>query len=178
MRGHTHILGGVLFAEAALLTTGHGTVGDTEAAFLTAAAFGALLPDIDHPGAKISKMNSATRMLSAGVSALTRHRGFTHTLVFTAIITLLSAITIYFHVPYCYSICSGLLIGMLSHMCLDSLNPTGIMWLYPFRKKRYHIAKIKTGSPAETWFFLGAAALAMILFKFSGAIPALANTIL
>lgn len=42
-----------------------------------------------------------------------------------------------------------LLVGILSHLLLDTLNPEGIMWLYPVRKQRFHLLSIKTDSVGE-----------------------------
>ena len=45
--------------------------------------------------------------------------------------------------------CWFFLAGILSHLILDTLNPEGILWLYPFRKKRFHLLSIKTDSNGE-----------------------------
>lgn len=42
------------------------------------------------------------------------------------------------------------LAGILSHLLMDSLNDTGIMWLWPFCSKHIHVLSIRTGSFTET----------------------------
>lgn len=42
-------------------------------------------------------------------------------------------------------IATGTLLGYLSHLLLDSLNRAGIPLLYPFTKRKFHIACLKTG---------------------------------
>lgn len=153
MQGKTHALGGLLLAEAVLMVLKRPEFGNGESIFLIAGAVGGLLPDIDHPYSKISKTNAMTQMISAGVGAVTKHRGFTHTVLFAAIMALIPAALFFWKgLIYCDMFALGLFVGMISHLMLDSLNPTGIMWLYPFKKKKYHIMKIKTGSSREDVF--------------------------
>jgi membrane-bound metal-dependent hydrolase YbcI (DUF457 family) len=54
------------------------------------------------------------------------HRGFLH----TPLILGISLIVIYLFTKRA-DICAGFGAGFLSHLFLDTLNPTGIMWLYP-----------------------------------------------
>ena len=54
------------------------------------------------------------------------HRGLVHTLAFMA----LSMILVYL-ISRRTGITLGFGVGFLSHLFLDSLNPTGIAWLYP-----------------------------------------------
>jgi membrane-bound metal-dependent hydrolase YbcI (DUF457 family) len=54
------------------------------------------------------------------------HRGFVHTLAFTA----LGMIAIYL-ISRRTGITLGFGVGFLSHLFLDSITPTGIVWLYP-----------------------------------------------
>lgn len=42
-------------------------------------------------------------------------------------------------------IAAGVMLGYLSHLLLDSLNRAGIPLLYPFTKRKFHIACLKTG---------------------------------
>lgn len=70
--------------------------------------------------------------------------------------------------------CIFLEAGMLSHLLLDTLNPEGIMWLYPIRKQRYHLLGIKTNSTGEQAVFalliLITGAWLMLLLDRSGAL--------
>ncbi len=54
------------------------------------------------------------------------HRGFFHTPIILGII--LIGIYLATKSP---SICAGFGVGFLSHLFIDTFNPTGIMWLYP-----------------------------------------------
>ena len=42
-------------------------------------------------------------------------------------------------------IAAGVMLGYLSHLLLDSLNRAGIPLFYPFTKRKFHIACLKTG---------------------------------
>jgi inner membrane protein len=79
---------------------------------------GSLLPDIDTPFSKLGKYNV--------FAAIMLHRGITHSLLATGIIAaiglLISPIMVW------------VAVGYLSHLLADSLTPSGIRWLYPFRK--------------------------------------------
>jgi inner membrane protein len=79
---------------------------------------GSLLPDVDTPFSKLGKYNP--------FAALMRHRGFMHSLLASGIIatigTLISPI-----------VGIWVSVGYLSHLCADSLTPSGIRWLYPFK---------------------------------------------
>lgn len=61
-------------------------------------------------------------------------------------------------------------IGCISHLIYDSVNKQGIMWLHPFKKKRYRIGTIQTESKEESYFrafmFLITAVLAVALQPF------------
>lgn len=52
--------------------------------------------------------------------------------------------------------CVFLFIGMISHLCADSLNPEGVPWLWPIRplEKKLHvpIISITTGTAMETFY--------------------------
>lgn len=166
MRGTTHSAGGLLFAVALLYAMGVKEVAHEEEVLLAASAFGALIPDIDHQGSKISKMNHASKIVSVVVSSLSRHRGITHTVPFcvaaAAPVFLLWKAGIHLMFP----LGVGLFLGMVSHLVLDSFNPTGIMWMYPAKKKHYHIMRIRTGSVGETVFMI--AVVALIAYLASG----------
>ena len=144
MTGKTHILGGVA-TSVLLMAVGH----DLSAVSASAAVFGSLLPDIDHFNSKISNKNFATKMISAVTTTIFKHRGFLHTPLF---ILLTGAVLFVFGQYYCewlnlliLPICAG----MLSHLCLDTLNPQGIMWAYPFSRRRMNLLNITTSSFME-----------------------------
>lgn len=125
MRGHTHLIvsgtiGYLLFPEIGLIGAG-------------AAAMGGLLPDLDHPGSMLGRRAPIFSALAD------HHRGWFHTLVGAAAFTLVAAV-----INPAAAI--GVATGYLSHLALDTLNPSGIMWLWPIRRERIHILNIRSGS--------------------------------
>lgn len=154
MKGHTHIIGGVAAASAVMLLmekTGHGpefvTDAVTEAAvFLSTAAAGALIPDID---IKQSTISGKHKLISFIARIFFGHRKFTHSLLgLAAAGGILYLIALFVSIPYMGWIASGLLCGILSHILLDMLNPKGVQLLYPV-KTMVSIGKIKTGGLLE-----------------------------
>ena len=158
MTAKTHILGGFFLGGLLCLT---GAVSTQAApALLTAASVGALLQDIDHQGSKVSRSGAAGAIVSFAVSAFTTHRGVIHTPTFTA--AFLAALSLALRlagISDWLTILAGLGVGMLSHLMLDTLNPSGIMWLWPWTRKRFHVASVRTGSICE----LGAAVALLAL---------------
>jgi membrane-bound metal-dependent hydrolase YbcI (DUF457 family) len=75
---------------------------------------GGIIPDID------------TVFYVMGLPFPFVHRGFLHTPIVLGIIL----IGIYLATKRT-DICAGFGVGFLSHLLLDTLTPTGIMWLYP-----------------------------------------------
>ncbi len=75
-------------------------------------AVGSLLPDIDHSGSTLGRFIKP-------ISKRLRHRSITHSLLFFALMILIS--------PY-------LAIGVLTHIILDLLNPKGVELFYPCKK--------------------------------------------
>lgn len=144
MQGVTHMAGGAAFAAVYTLVAHPGLSIGQEAAIIGIGALGGLIPDIDHPNSKISHK---LKPVSAVVSLMFSHRGFFHTpilyLVLWEIWEMLCPGTEYLVYGRL------LFLGIASHLVLDSLNSVGIPMLFPFSKKRRHIAKIKTGSKAE-----------------------------
>ncbi len=137
----THFVGGICATAIA------STVVPMEDIAIVAAvsAFSALLPDIDIEG---SKVNNKAGLIGKGISSAFNHRGFIHTPILYIVLYYLTTLIL----PA--NICLGFLIGTISHLVIDSFNYTGIMWLYPFTKKHYHIASIKTRSVGETIFLI------------------------
>ena len=54
---------------------------------------------------------------------------------------------------YEYFIALCVFAGTISHLFLDMLNPEGVMLFYPF-KKRLHLARVTTGTKAESGFIV------------------------
>lgn len=61
-------------------------------------------------------------------------------------------------------LCIALFLGCLSHLVYDTFNLQGIMWLHPFKKKRYKLAKIQTTSQEELFFRIVMILITIILF--------------
>ena len=115
---------------------------------LILALFGSIFPDIDHPRAYISR--GYWSILSAAIRKTTGHRGWTHSLFGAGLFTgILLLILWYFKVSLFLAF--GFFLGYLSHLISDSLNPTGVNWFWP-KRKRYGIGLIRTGSRSEDLF--------------------------
>lgn len=163
MTGKTHLVAGLLAGEIAACCLEPTVQVFSTSSILLGAAVGSLLPDIDHPGSTISRRSLFSLITSTAVSAVTRHRGFTHTPVFLVLIALIISIVSFFYSEFGWNIGIGILVGIVSHYVMDSLNPGGIMWLYPFSTKHYHLTRIRTGSATELIFF-GALCSFTVLF--------------
>ncbi|GAA1490982.1 metal-dependent hydrolase [Brachybacterium sacelli] len=83
-------------AQVAGRSTGIGVLDLTATEVLAGAVVttgAALLPDIDHPGATISRSaGGASKLLTSAVGSVAGHRGATHTLLAVAAFTLLAAL--------------------------------------------------------------------------------------
>lgn len=147
----THSLGGVVAGVAVCSVTG---ICDPiyQAAVMTGAVLGSLLPDIDH---RKSWIGHKLPFIASILSGLFKHRGFLHTPLFIFIMWgfLSYAIPIWLggsrELYEATLFCKGLIPGMLSHLILDTLNVQGIMWFWPVSKQRWHILPIRTGSLGE-----------------------------
>lgn len=117
---------------------------------LVLALFGSIFPDIDHPRSLISR--GYWSILSVAIQKTTRHRGWTHSLfgagVFTGFILL-----ILWYLKANPFLSFGFFLGYISHLISDSLNPTGVNWFWP-KRRRYGIGIIRTGSVEERIFSL------------------------
>lgn len=149
MTGKTHILGGLIAGELFAVKLGCPFGSPLAAVILGSSVFGALLPDIDHAGSTISNANGTIKTVSKAAHLFFGHRGFLHTPLFVFLIMFISNYNQYFGVENGWYIINSLSIGMLSHLILDSLNPSGVMWLYPIASTKIHIAAIRTGSAGE-----------------------------
>ena len=177
MIGRTHVLGGVLAAEATWSLAGSMS-SQTMALVGAAAILGSILPDIDHPQSLIASSSLTSRVAATTVSAVTRHRGLTHTTVFVVGLSFLCwwLLARYTRLPDPQYISSGLCAGLLSHLILDSLNEKGVMWLWPISTKHISIGAIRTGSFGETIFRIVLLAVALLLLL--GFLPSLSNLFL
>ena len=111
--------------------------------FIIILLIASVLPDIDSYKSKIGKK---VKPLSFLINIFLGHRGIFHSL-FLLILILLFIMLIN------YEITAAFFIGYLSHLVLDSLTPEGVMFLYPFSKKRIQ-GFIRTGSLFENILFV------------------------
>lgn len=96
---------------------------------------GSITADIDSP-------NSLLGRWTFPISVVMKHRGFTHTIPGALLFAL--PIWIYSKIYF-----MTFLISYIFHLVVDTLTPAGVLWLYPFKNKRYTLNLIKTGSPEE-----------------------------
>lgn len=144
----THILFGILltlisFKEIPAL----GSLTPFDHSMLLA-ALGALVADLDHPNGYLSRGN--WRFLSMGVRTTTSHRGWTHSIFGAFFFTVFAGAASWYYVNSLFYIVP-FTIGYLSHLISDSLNPTGVNWLWP-KKDKYKINLVKTGGKGEAVF--------------------------
>ena len=174
MTAKTHILGGILAGE--LVCIAGISTAVSAPALLAGAVAGSLLPDIDHRGSKISRSGAAGRVASLAVSAVTTHRGVIHTPAFIlALGAVLGAASFFADWTLGPALLLGLMVGMLSHLVLDTLNPSGIMWFWPISRKRFHLASIRTNSLFE--WVTATALLALDAWLAADCLPQLADEI-
>lgn len=152
MKGKTHIAGGIaigylVFNNIEILNV---NLSDEKTLFLATIGLtlGALFPDIDH---KNSTILNKVKSIGNIISKIFKHRGFTHSILGSIIITILfawlfssSGIDKTFNIILIKSI----YIGIISHILLDMLTPSGVSLLYPY-DKRYNIANFRIGGIGE-----------------------------
>lgn len=120
------------------------------------AAASALIPDIDHKNSHISHKLKPVGFVASTVFG---HRKLLHSIIPYLCLYIAAILTF----PAFTSIILSGLVGILSHLFLDMLNPEGVPLFYPFVKKRMSLAKIKTGSGGDT--LVGVACLGACVFQ-------------
>ena len=124
---------------------------------IIAVVLGSLLPDIDHPNGTIRQMMDLPRFLKHPISTIIPHRGPTHTVWAGILFFLLAAgLAAWGGNPIVVSLATGIamFIRYSSHLILDSLNPTGVKWVTPWKDLKLH-GPIRTGGREEEYFFYG-----------------------
>ncbi|MEM4153055.1 MAG: metal-dependent hydrolase [Candidatus Pacearchaeota archaeon] len=118
--------------------------------FAAIMAFGSILPDIDSPSSFVNRKYLFG--IGKNIAAFSEHRGFFHSIFGILIFATLSIISIHLlKLPLIYSV--ALPLGYFMHLAADSLNVSGIKWLW--KSNKLHIKwKIKTGSISEQLFFI------------------------
>lgn len=149
MMGYSHAISGA----AAWLTVGQ--VLDVDPAVTmggaAVAAVAALLPDLDHPNARLARAIPLGGMLARGIAVVAGgHRRGTHTLAAALGVTLL--------------VLGGLMawgvqdagwwtasvgVGYVAHLVGDCLTPGGCPLLLPFSRRRHSVALFRTGGTVE-----------------------------
>ena len=137
MIGKTHLAGGLATAAGACLLAKPGL--GTGMIWVAGGAFGSLLPDIDHKG---STLGQKVKPVSAVIGAVAGHRNFFHWFLPYLIL----AVILHFAVPQADNITFAVFLGVLSHLFLDALNPSGVP-LVPGH--RVHLLRIHTGSGVD-----------------------------
>ncbi len=122
---------------------------------------GGLFPDIDEQKSKAGRAFPV-------ISWLSKHRGLFHSLLVAGLIFAVlyylfsipriffenSRISNLFEILKIIHLAAWFFIGYLSHLVLDSFNPTGVAWLAPLIKKRVR-GEAKTGSLSEKILDIG-----------------------
>lgn len=138
---------------------------------LAIGAVSGLLPDIDEPNAMLGRggwmpralgpllkafavvVSLPFRVLGMIIQGTLGHRGGTHSLAMSVIFTLALAIpiTAFFGKSADWAVWA-IWAGYLSHLIADSLNPSGVPWLWPLfsKKKRFHLLPGPLRIPTET----------------------------
>lgn len=145
----THAAGGFI---AGYLLTGSLSCG-------AVAAAAALLPDVESPksfvGQKLPGVSHAGELVFG-------HRQAFHSLpaaVGFLIVAFVFSKSV--HLPSYFAFAG--FAGYLSHLLLDTFNPAGVPWLWPF-KLRFRIPLTQSGGPLEKVLVLPALTLACLFF--------------
>lgn len=120
MDGKTHLVAGALAGIGIVALESKLGVGNVldNTFIILGSSIGSLLPDMDHDKAYAGRVIPLWLFME--------HRTYTHSLFFMGAV---GAITTLFGLPI--SLTVGLLLGILTHLLLDSTTYMGINWIYP-----------------------------------------------
>lgn len=139
MTGKTHKIGG---AAVAMIYSAYIGLGAKETAIAVGVSVaGSLIPDIDKSS---STLGRKVPLLSIPIGKIAGHRQLFHYPYFYLILGFLGLHFFNEYSLYIYP----LMLGIMSHLFLDSLTPLGIPLITP-RGKKFNLLSIKTGSMAE-----------------------------
>ena len=134
-----------------------------------AAAFGALMPDLDASESKIKHLKIPNTQIKPFmlpaliVSRSDQHRGLLHSLAGLGMMTLFVLPASFF---FGWAVAVAFLLGYTSHLVADSATKSGIRLLYP-RVQRFHLLpaqwRFATGSFAEETLFMPLALCCVVL---------------
>lgn len=85
-------------------------------------------------------------VVQRNIKFIVKHRGLMHTLILPACMT---AALFVIKEPVFAILLQGLLVGFVSHLFMDILNPKGCPILYPISKSNIKVMNIRTGSKGE-----------------------------
>jgi len=112
---------------------------------------GALLPDIDSPNSKISRIiRKALTGNPTSTKNIINHRRAPHMPLVWAVIFL--ALLYVTKNPITVAFIYGVAVGVYSHLAIDMLNPAGIPLLGPINRRKFSIFCIKANSTPEKIF--------------------------
>lgn len=130
---------------------------------LLANQIGGIVPDIDQPTAPFWRNLPVGGYFGRLIDKmLGGHRFLTHSLLGLALFGFLSNLLLHFLHPIMHSVnihtvWLAFMIGMLSHLIMDTLTKEGVPWLLPVPVKfgipPFKSLRITTGKKAETLFF-------------------------
>lgn len=169
MRGNMHAALGAAIGTAVTATTQNYDAGIV---FFGCCMLGAVFPDIDLPD---SKLGHLIRPLSRLLQKTFGHRGFIHTPLNAAILTIAYYLFTRVAEPGAFRlVAAGFLCGFFAHLLQDTFTKGGIMWLFPVPLK-IHFTNIGSDSPVCVLITIGLiAASCILLCRF----PALGNWLL
>lgn len=129
MKGSTHLSAGLAAGVALSL---YAKIPPVEASVLTTlSGIGSLLPDLDVASSIIGRKLPITSRLANSL--------FGHRTVLHALLPWLTAFNllwpVFAAVPLRWAIFAGAAIGIMSHLFLDMLNPSGIPLFWPLRSR-------------------------------------------
>lgn len=137
----THMIGGAL-AGICVYGLMKDSIGFDSGLIITGASIiGSLLPDIDKEGSFISNRIPIGGIIEKSFG----HRKLIHSLAFWVVVFMLT-------VGFMGNVAIGIFAGVVSHLVLDTFNHNGVPWMYPFNRKRFHVASIRTRGTGEFMF--------------------------
>jgi inner membrane protein len=165
MRAATHL---ALAGLTGVLASGFGATPDMAGG--AALAVGSLLPDIDTTNSGLGRF---IKPVSGLIERRFGHRTLTHSLLGLLIVAALSSPLLVWQA----SVFWWLLVGMFSHMLLDTANIVGVPLLYPLRLQFWMMPnrswRVAYNSPTEfTWLgCLAVASVALLPLSLDGFTP-------
>jgi inner membrane protein len=163
MTGRTHDLAAVTALGVVLFIVGPppSLTLATALIALLANQIGGILPDIDQPTAPLWRLLPIGKLFGRAFDALSGgHRFITHSLLGVGLFGLFSRWVLQIVHPLMASVDINVvwwafMIGLISHLVMDSFTKEGVPWLLPVPVK-FGIPPLKrlritTGKAAETW---------------------------